>query len=141
MDASYKKLFSYIPEKEPSPRLRVIVVQRIEASQIRDLRLRAGAYGSLVVLALGAAIPSIQYLLRAFSESGFSQYASLIVSDGSYALAHWRELAFSITDSLPINAGMICIAVALVFIVSLKRAMTYRVSLKDHRRHARAALA
>jgi hypothetical protein len=90
-------------------------------------------FGLVVIAAIGAFIPAVNYLARTASASGLGQYISLLTSDGSYALSHWQTLAMSITDALPVTAIMAIVALLLICLSSLRSFMRYRADLNAHR--------
>ena len=111
------------------------VMQKIESREISHDRRFIYGFGLVVITAIVAFIPAINYLIGTTSSSGLGQYVSLLVSDGSYALSHWQELFMSITDALPVTAIMAIVALLLVCLSSLRQFMSYQQSLSIHERH------
>jgi len=72
---------------------------------------------SFVFLASSAGIViSLKYLTQSFYQSGFYQYLSLIFSENSSVLIYWKELSYSLIETIPI-VGTIGFLVALGFFI------------------------
>ena len=56
---------------------------------------------SLLPVSLFGAVVSSRYLMRGFYESGFYQYLSLLFSGDSSVLTYWKELAYSLVETMP----------------------------------------
>jgi len=67
---------------------------------------------------IGFAISAI----RAFQQSGFSTYSSLIFSDSKLVLSNLGEFVFSLIDSLPFFAITIMLVLILIILVSIEYA-------------------
>ncbi|MDB5238867.1 MAG: hypothetical protein JWO00_202 [Candidatus Parcubacteria bacterium] len=88
------------------------VMGHIAQKRIQTARARAGLYGFFLIAAVVALIPSIQYIAAQAAASGFNEYVSLIMSDGSSLSGSWGPLALSIVDSIPL-LGVIAMLFAL----------------------------
>lgn len=139
MNNPYEKLLGTPSESmarnDPTDRLCQKVMQKIERREFGRMRRRSFVFGVIVIAATAALIPAFQYFGRAAAASGLVQYLSLIASDGSYALSHWKDFLLSITDALPITAFMAIVALALVCLSALRWFMRYQTSLSVHQSH------
>jgi hypothetical protein len=111
----YKKLFGYINLIEPPRGLGARIVNAINAEERRLARFKVWAFGGASLASFGFSLWAIVYLLKSAQQSGFLQYLSLIFSDIT-ALAYSREIALSLTESLPI-AGLILSLLAIGFFI------------------------
>ncbi len=131
MDKSYIKLLSLIEEKKAPQRLFENASKKLRAAEISKVKLRAGIFSAIFLAALLIMIPVVTYFLQSLSSSGFSQYLSLITTDGTSALAYWKDLGLSMASSLPINSIIIALAVILLLSYSLRRVIRYIHSIKS----------
>ncbi|MEI6843173.1 MAG: hypothetical protein WCK48_01530 [bacterium] len=78
-------------------------------------------YTSFVsVISLGALVPALTYLFHGFSQSGFYEYFSLLISDGGTALSSWKEILLSLVESLPVLEVSAFLALVLVLLATTK---------------------
>jgi hypothetical protein len=117
MPHTYSELFERLPDEQP-PRG---VFEAISRRVIARLYRRALAYRSLGYAALAGCIAGSVYLVRAVVESDIPRYISLLSTDGSSVLSYWKELAMSVSDSLPIPE-MIFVLVFVIACLSFLRA-------------------
>ncbi|MCX6785063.1 MAG: hypothetical protein NTV81_04005 [Candidatus Komeilibacteria bacterium] len=121
MSKNYLDLFSILPPVEPAADLFDKINQRLQQHQ----RLIARKYRLLLLsVTLGtsliALIPTFRLVMTGFTESGFSQFLSLIFSDAGVLAAYWENLAFSLLESLPIASILTLLTVVFIFFISLK---------------------
>lgn len=127
---SYKKLFSRLPEAEPSAGVITAVMSRIQHARIIRVRLHATLHLSLIVLAVIAFFPAISNLMTSASQSGFSSYISLAISDGGSMLGSWQSFILSIVETAPLLGIGIVISLLLIFANSLRRGARYVSSMR-----------
>jgi hypothetical protein len=81
---------------------------------------RAKVYFAVTLTALPASLVAVflsgRYLINSFNESGFYDYFSLLFSGDSMVLAYWKELAYSLVETMPI-VGAIVFLIAISFLV------------------------
>lgn len=81
---------------------------------------RAKVYFSIALTALPISLAGVflsgKYLVNSFYESGFYNYFSLLFSKDSSLLLYWKELAYSLVETIPVF-GMTIFLVALGFLV------------------------
>lgn len=65
---------------------------------------------------LAGVVLSVKYLIQSFNESGFYQYASILFSGDTTILIYWRELSYSLVETIPV-IGAISFLIALSFLI------------------------
>jgi hypothetical protein len=96
---------------ETSPGLGMDIWRNIARRNKKAAQIKLWSFAAVTLLSLVLLIPAANTLALDFSKSGFYEYFSLIFSGGSGAIAYWRELGFSILESLP--------AMSIIFVLSL----------------------
>ncbi len=122
MDGKLNKVFcacKYEPEVDLANQVWSNLLEKDK--HLAKLRLVAFCFISIVSL-LGL-IPAVQMLSSDFTKSGFYEYISLVSSDGSLLLSHWREFLLSIAESLPIPSLLLSLSLIFVFFLSVKYAL------------------
>lgn len=105
---------------EPKSSLLRIILARINLEKRRLAKIRL-LYTSIISLfSLAGFLYTFQYLLGEFSQSGFYQYFSLIFSDGKNILLYWKELSFSLLESLPVTSATMVLGLLLTMMVISK---------------------
>lgn len=116
---------------KPSSHLRSAIVTSIREMERRRARTYV-AVASIVLFSSGIGlIFSVDFLLRAFYQSEFYSYVSLIFSDPDILLNYWQYIVLSLAESLPV----------LAIIASLVAALTLLASIRVLARNIRAAFA
>ena len=98
-----------------------LVLGRIEKHRIVRARIAAFSYGSLVLATLLLVLPVYNYLLAKATESGFSEYLSLFMSDWSSLAGSWRSLMISLIESVPIQGVVFMLGILFVFAFSANK--------------------
>ena len=119
----YEKLFKNLYSLEPPERLYQAILARIEVEKIRAARIRVGLLGFVALISVVAVVPIFQYIVREFAQSGFYQYASLLISDSGVLIAHWKEFMLSLVESTPILGATIFLSIIFVLLSSLRLAI------------------
>lgn len=96
---------------------RAIAVREAKTSKIKLWVLSFIGLFSLVGL-----VPAFQMLFRDFTQSGFSEYFSLLFGGGSLA-SYWRELALSLAESLPALSIIATLSLFFIFFLSMRYLM------------------
>lgn len=103
----------------------------LSAARIRQARMRH----TLSLLSSGVSVISFASLfvsLKAFATaataSGFTAYASLLVSDSSVVSSHFMSFAEALAEALPSVETTITLALVSVFLVSLRSAVSFGVA-------------
>jgi hypothetical protein len=120
MGSNYKQLLQALPQ-EPVPTYlceRILGAVQQEHARIQRARLVISSLagtGSLVGLVF--AIPA---LIRASSVTGFSSFASLLVSDGDLFTSHLGTFLYPLIEALPGFEVTVTLFLLAVFLVSLR---------------------
>ena len=120
MGSNYKELFQALPQ-EPVPAYlceRILDAVQTEHTRVQRVRLVISSLagtGSLVGLVF--AIPA---LIRAASVTGFSSFASLLVSDNDLISSHLGAFAYPLLEALPGFEVTVTLFLLAVFLVSLQ---------------------
>jgi hypothetical protein len=120
MGSNYKQLFQALPQ-EPVPTYlceRILGAVQQEHTRIQRVRLVISSLagtGSLVGLVF--AIPA---LIRAASVTGFSSFASLLVSDSDLFTSHHGAFVYPLLEALPGFEVTVTLFLLAVFLVSLR---------------------
>jgi hypothetical protein len=96
------------------------VWQKIIIRNKRIARLKLWAFSFVGLASLAGFIPTLKELSSDLAQSGVYEYLSLAFSNSSSILSYWKELAFSIAESLPIVSIILSLSFVFVFFLSLK---------------------
>lgn len=101
---------------QPSRDLKKGILLGIAREELR----RAKVYFTIAATALPASLIAVflsgRYLINSFYQSGFYDYFSLLFSGDSTVLAYWKELAYSLVETMPI-VGTIVFLIAFGFLI------------------------
>lgn len=117
---NYEQLFGRLDKREPPAGLLERIMLRIAEERRRRVQMRTAVFGVLSLVALAALVPAWRELNSEITQSGFSQFASLIFSDGAALAAYWQDFAFSLLESLPVFGMVAVLGVLLALFSSLK---------------------
>lgn len=120
---SNKTLFSEI---NPPEGLAQAILWRIEAERRRIARFRFISMGAVAGLSAIAMVPTVQYTVGEFYQSGFYQYSSLLLSDGGSILPYWREFTITLAESAPLLGITLSLGLIFVLFASLQSAFNNR---------------
>jgi hypothetical protein len=116
-------------EIDPPQGLFSAILARVAYERQHAARLRLAAFGTLTFVSVLMLIPAVQYALSEFYTSGFYEYASLFFD--SLSRGYWKELLYSLADSLP--------SLSLLLLAIIGTALVW--SLRHTNRDARMAFA
>ncbi len=105
---------------EPETNLTEHVWHAVTLRDEREARIKLWAFSSVMLASLAGLVPAFQMLFNDLAHSGFYDYFSLIFSDGASVLSYWKELALSLTESLPIMSIIFTLTLLFVCFLSLK---------------------
>ena len=131
MSDNFEKLFNKLERFEPSEKLRANILARIDFEKRRSSRIRLAVLGTVVAASFGAVIPSFQYAWRAFFQSGFYEYLSLLFSDSGAVLASWKTFILSLAETIPLAEMTIFLIAVFVFLFSARLAIKSVKSFYD----------
>lgn len=125
MEDKYKKLLGSIDLIEPPRELGARIMARINMEEKRLARIRTWIFGSSTVASFGLSLWAMVYLVDSIKQTGFGQYFSLLFSGDSAVYTYWKELSFSLVESLPIVSIIAFLAAVGFFIWSFAKTITY----------------
>lgn len=89
---------------------------------------RAKVYFAITLTTLPVSLVAVffsgRYLMNSFYESGFYNYLSLLLSGDSTVLAYWKELAYSLAETMPIVSTIVFLVAFSFFIWSGANTLT-----------------
>ena len=88
-----------------------------------NARLKLWAFSFTGLVSLAGLTLTFRMLLNDLTQSGFSEYFSLIFSDSGLIISYWKELVFSLAESLPIMSTIFTLSLIFVFLLSLRYMM------------------
>lgn len=91
---------------------------------------------SLSLVSFGGIFFSIKAFLSAASASGFTAYASLMLSDSSTVSAHLASFLEGLAEVMPSTETIIVLALVSVFLVSLRNAVGFGAQVPRTHIHA-----
>ena len=112
----YQHLFASLPEVPLPAGLRVRIQERLRQAELARARLQAALYGSGMLASFAALLYAGRGLIDGIVRSGFYDYASLLLSGDAAVYGMWKDLAYSLAESLPIM-GALALLVALAAFV------------------------
>lgn len=108
-----------IREIDPPKGLFQAVLTRISHEHRRAARFQVAGFGLAAFISILLLIPAVQYAASEFYTSGFYDYASLFFD--SLAHGYWKDLLYSLTESLPSIALLILATTLSTFMWSLRK--------------------
>lgn len=118
---NYKRLFANAYDHKPSDSINHSIFARIERYTIIQRRI-SYALHSLIILVSGISFIEVaRFVYNSARDAGLFEYTSIFFSDWATAMTHWKELTFSITDSLPFTEMAVLLTIALIFMNSIIR--------------------
>ena len=89
----------------------------------RAARIKLTLFSITSIVAFVGAFPVFKNLATQFAQSGFYEYASLAFSNASVLASSWKELAYSIAETLPVSNMLLSCVVVFVFFLSARYAL------------------
>jgi hypothetical protein len=128
-NSDYNSLLSRLPTLEPRAGLEHEIMAKIYIIQERRVRIRASLYGLTTIVSLASLYPAFELLATKANESGFSEYVSLVGSDGTGLLGSWKDFLFSVVESAPMLEISLVLGIVLAFAYSLRKGARYAEGL------------
>ncbi|MFA6274000.1 MAG: hypothetical protein WC662_02460 [Candidatus Paceibacterota bacterium] len=119
MDQNLKKIFKNI-EILDSQNLSEKIWFSIVKREKRIIKLKLFIFSFTGICSLVSVALVIKTLVANFAQSGFYEYLSIAFSSGSNLFSYWKELIYSLAESLPILNIILSFSVIFIFILSLK---------------------
>jgi len=87
------------------------------------VRVKLWAFSIIGFASLVGLMPAFKALSSDFVQSGFYEYFSLIFSDSGLILSYWKELFFSLAESLPTISIILTLSLLFICFLSLRYLM------------------
>lgn len=121
MRKDYKELFTHLEPPEPPAGLFNKIMARIrEEKLLLSIKKRLILFSAVILASVGILIPVVGAFQAEFSQSGFSQFLSLMFSDLGAVTANWQDFGLALLESLPATSLIAFLATLLVLLWSLK---------------------
>lgn len=120
MGREYERLFGALPKNSAPAYLCERVFGAIHRERVRILRRRLVFSSCTGLLSLAGAAFALNSLIDALRTSGFTDYASLLVSDHDAVLASGSAFFYTLLDSLPGPETVLALALLAVLIQSVR---------------------
>jgi predicted nucleic acid-binding Zn ribbon protein len=122
MDPKIKHIFCNI-QIEPRPHLCEDICRVIVLREKRSRMIRFSGYSIITITSLAAIVPATLSLFHQFGQSGFTQYASLVISDSGILAGYWKQFAVTLVESIPGVSLAVVLVVLLVLVWSARSAI------------------
>lgn len=120
MGREYERLFGALPKNTAPAYLCERVFGAIHRERVRTLRRRLVFSSCTAAASLFGAVFAIRAFATALEASGFTDYASLIVSDHDAVLASGNAFVYTLLESLPGPEAVLVLALIAVLIQSVR---------------------
>jgi hypothetical protein len=121
MESKLRELFTKTSQVDVPSGLLMSVVARVRLEQQRAARRELVVVGSVATLSIVSIFPLVSYLMNSFVGSSFYQYFSLVFLDSSFVLVYWKEITFSLAESLPVLPITVFLSVSVLVLWSVAR--------------------
>ncbi len=122
---TYKELFAQIPVEKTPPFVVAKIEAQINSAQIHRNLIRGTIYALITCGAIAACVPAITSMINAMVSSGFTSYASILLTEGTNVLSSWKELGMALIESLPMLSIMAVLALLIGSIYSMSKSISY----------------
>ena len=122
MEENFKDAFiraKYKPDVNQSNN----ILHRIAKHEKRVIHLRFYTFSIIGIISLICLIPAFKMLLSDFAKSGFYEYLSIIFSSNGSLVYFWKDLSYSLAESLPITSLIYSSTLIFIFFISLRYAL------------------
>lgn len=135
MGNNYDRLFQALPRETVPEYLCERIYRAVLRERERYERARlviSSLFGASSLVGLVFAFPA---LLNAAATSGFSTFASLLISDNDLLVSHFSTFAYSLLEALPGFEVTITLFLVAVFLVSLQNFVLGLSDFRSHKQH------
>jgi len=119
MNKSLKSVFQKTID-EPNRELAFNIWEKLLIRNKKITYFKIGAFSVFGTLSLVGLVPTINTLAVEFSKSGFYEYLSLLFSNNGELASYWKELTFSLAESLPVTEIIYTLLLVFVLFLSIK---------------------
>ena len=107
------------------------VMQKVGLFEIKRSRHQIFVFSLVSLAAVAAAVQFFLSVIDSSSQSGFSNYFSLIISDSSYVFSNWKEFVLSTASSLPLTGLIVVVLALFIFAIALKKTMKSSIHVDE----------
>ncbi|MBP6858247.1 MAG: hypothetical protein KBC33_00230 [Candidatus Pacebacteria bacterium] len=125
MNDPYKKILISLEAPRPSVRLVGRIESRIVRARVMRNRARISFHGIVATGSIVMFITALQYTSAEASQSGFYDYASLLISDGKYLISSWKEVSVTMLESAPVMGAALSLGALIVLTNAIRRGARY----------------
>jgi hypothetical protein len=122
MEESIKKAFQEA-KYEPNDKLAQNIWLKIALNSKRVFYFKVISFSSISLVSLISLVPMFKTLITDFTQSGFYEYLSVAFSNGGIFSSYWKDLTFSILESLPAMSVIFILTLVFIFFLSLRYLM------------------
>ena len=108
-----------------SVRISTGVMNRVHHTRLIRARIRFAIHGTITLGASLTLVPTIHYAITEASQSGFTEYLSLALSDSSTVFNNLKIFSLSIIESAPMIGSIACLTILAIIIYSGQKGFTY----------------
>ncbi|MFZ1019878.1 MAG: hypothetical protein WAN61_02725 [Minisyncoccia bacterium] len=108
---------------EPDSNLAPVIWRKIIARDKYRTQIKMWAFAFAGSTSLLGLIWAVKTLFTNLAQSGFYEYFSLIFSDSGVLVSFWKELVFSLAETLPIVSITLTLCLLFVCFLSLRHLM------------------
>ena len=94
--------------------------QAIVSHEKYIVRVKLWVFSVVGFVSLVGLVPAFKMLSSDLTQSGFYKYFSLIFSNSELIISYWKELIFSLAESLPTISIIFTLSLVFIFFLSLK---------------------
>ncbi len=109
-----------IKKVEPPAELLDSVMARIQSERLREVKTRFWLSSGIALLSLLLLVPALREFNAEAVQSGFSQFSSLLFSDGGIIGAYSQDFAMALAESLPAFGVSLVSSVIFLLLFSLR---------------------
>lgn len=117
MTSEFKKILNEIEYQEVTLPKDLVnnIILKVDEKDRQKSKIKALGLSLVSITSFLISIPIISQIITSFTQSGFYNYLSLIISDYDVVIVYWKEITISLVESLPIIGIVSLLTVALVF--------------------------
>ncbi|HPS21234.1 MAG TPA: hypothetical protein PLO44_00260 [Candidatus Paceibacterota bacterium] len=108
---------------QAEPNLSEDIWRSIVLRQKKAAKIKLTLFSITSFVAFVGAFPIFKNLATQFAQSGFYEYLSLAFSNVSGLAGFWKELVYSIAETLPVSNILLSCAVVFIFFLSARYAL------------------
>ncbi len=129
-----EKIKKIINSEIAPPELAGKIIARVHTLQKRRIFWGTIMLSSLTVGSLGSVIYAGSYFVKMTVKTGFSQYISLLFSDGATLMSSWKEFLSLLAESIPLMEIILVLVATGIFvwllsqIIEKKKAVHYALN-------------